>query len=193
MKIKIGANNSLVPLPTTLVGAIVDNLPNYNTISDVGVAGRSNMITITMNKTHFTNSGIKKNKEFSVNIPNINIVKKTDYCGIYSGKNVNKSEIFETFYGKKTKAPMIVECPINMECKLIDIASIKDFNIYIGVVIETYCNSNLYDNGDIDFTKLNPIIFLMYNRSYWKLGEQFSSAWSVGKNYKGYENNEDWN
>ena len=106
MKIKIGPKNCLYPLPTTLIGANVNEKPNFVAIAHVGIMDLGH-VSLGMAKAHYTNMGIKKNKAFSVNIPSEKMVKKTDYCGLVSGRQVDKSELFTIFYGEPKNAPMI--------------------------------------------------------------------------------------
>ena len=58
MKIELGAKNCLYPLPTMLVGALVNGKPNYIAIAHVGIMDPES-VSLGMNKLHFTNSGIK--------------------------------------------------------------------------------------------------------------------------------------
>jgi flavin reductase (DIM6/NTAB) family NADH-FMN oxidoreductase RutF len=183
MKISLGAKNCLYPLPTTIVGANIDGRPNYITIAHVGIMDLVS-ISLGMNKVHYTNAGIKENKTFSVNIPSISMVKETDYCGLVSGKSIDKAGLFNSFYGKLETAPMIKECPINMECKLIQIVNFPRHDVFIGEIIETYCDDSCITDNIVDFTKVQPILFTMNDTGYWKLGERFARAWSIGKNYK---------
>jgi flavin reductase (DIM6/NTAB) family NADH-FMN oxidoreductase RutF len=104
MKIKLGAKNCLYPVPTTLVGANVDGKPTYIAIAHIGIMDHGS-ISLSMGKSHYTNPGIKENKTFSVNIPSVEMVRETDYCGLVSGKNQDKSKIFEAFYGKLRRPP----------------------------------------------------------------------------------------
>jgi flavin reductase (DIM6/NTAB) family NADH-FMN oxidoreductase RutF len=90
MKMDLGAKNCLYPMPTTLVGALVNENPNYTTIAHVGIMDFES-ISLGMNKLHYTNIGIKANKTFSINIPSTKMVKETDYCGLVSGKDKNKA------------------------------------------------------------------------------------------------------
>ena len=85
-------------MPTTLVGANVNGKPNFITIAHVGIMDLGS-ISVGMAKVHYTNVGIKENGTFSVNIPSIELVKETDYCGIISGKNADKAGLFEIFFG----------------------------------------------------------------------------------------------
>jgi flavin reductase (DIM6/NTAB) family NADH-FMN oxidoreductase RutF len=167
-------------MPTTLVGANVNGKPNYITIAHVGIQELGS-ISLSMAKSHYTNSGIKENGTFSVNIPSVEMVKETDYCGIVSGKNVDKGEMFDHFYGKLETAPMIKECPINMECRLARTVDFPKHDLFVGEIVETYCDEQCLIDGAVDFSKVQPILFVMNDKSYWKLGEQFAKAWSAGK------------
>jgi flavin reductase (DIM6/NTAB) family NADH-FMN oxidoreductase RutF len=183
MRIELGPKNCLYPLPTTLIGAIANGKPNFLAIAHVGIMDLGS-VSLGMAKIHYTNKGIKENKTFSVNIPSENMVEKTDYCGLVSGREVNKGELFETFYGKLKTAPMIEECPINMECELIKTVDFPNHDIFIGRIVETYCDDKVLENGVIDFSKVKPILFVMNDRSYWKLGGKLARAWNVGKKLK---------
>ena len=186
MKAKLGAKNCLYPLPTTLVGANVDGKPNYITMAHVGIMDPGS-ISLGMHKSHHTNGGIKANKTFSVNIPSVEMVKETDYCGIVSGKKIDKAKLFETFYGKLETAPMIRPCPLNMECRLIQTVDFPNHDVFVGEVVETYCDEEVLTDGIVDFAKIQPILFVVNDRSYWKLGERFAKAWNVGNELKGHE------
>jgi len=109
------------------------------------------------------------------------MVKETDYCGLVSGKSVDKADLFKTFYGKLKTAPMIEECPLNMECKLITTVDLANSEVFIGEVTATYCDEAALTDGVVDFGKVQPILFVMNDRSYWKLGERFAKAWDVGR------------
>ena len=183
MKIELGAKNCLYPLPTTLIGALVNGKPNYTTIANVGIVDPAS-VSLGMNKSHYINAGIKANKTFSVNIPSTKLVKETDFCGLASGKSTDKSDIFKTFYGKLKTAPMIEECSINMECELIKTVDFPSHDIFMGKVVATHCDESVLTNGEVDFEKVQPILFVMNDASYWGLGKKFAKAWSIGKEFK---------
>jgi flavin reductase (DIM6/NTAB) family NADH-FMN oxidoreductase RutF len=183
MKIDVGAKNCLYPLPTTLVGTLVNGKPNYITIAHVGIMDGGS-VSLGMNKVHYTNAGIKANCTFSVNIPSVKMVKETDHCGLVSGKTMDKSALFKTFYGKLKSAPMIEECPVNMECELIKTVDFPSHDVFVGRIAATYCDEAVLTEGVVDFGKVQPILFVMNDRSYWKLGDKFAKAWDVGKDLK---------
>lgn len=180
MKVKLGIKNCLYPMPTTLVGALVNGKPNYITIAHVGIMDLTS-VSLGMNKSHYTNQGIRKNKTFSVNIPSTKMVKETDYCGLVSGKNDDKAHLFKTFYGTLETAPMIEECAINMECQLVKTVDFPNHDIFIGKIVETYCDEGVLTAGNVDFDKLQPILFVMNEGSYRKIGGKIAKAWNIGK------------
>jgi flavin reductase (DIM6/NTAB) family NADH-FMN oxidoreductase RutF len=179
-KIELGAKNCLYPLPTTIVGSLVTGKPNYTTIAHVGIMDMGS-VSLGMNKNHYTNPGIKTNGAFSVNIPSVKMVKQTDYCGLFSGKTKDKAALFKTFYGKLKTAPMIEECTVNMECELIKTVDFPSHDVFVGKVAATYCDESVLSDGKLDFAKVQPILFVMNDRSYYKLGDKFAKAWDVGK------------
>ncbi len=183
MKISLGAKNGLYPMPTTIVGAMVNGKPNYIAIAHVGIMDHGN-ISLGMNKAHYTNAGIKANKTFSVNIPSVDMIKETDYCGLASGKNTDKSQVFEAFYGSLKTAPMIQKCPLNMECRLVQTVDFPHHDVFIGEIVETYCDETILTNSTIDLTKLRPFLFTMWDSGYWEVGKKIAKAWSIGKEYQ---------
>jgi flavin reductase (DIM6/NTAB) family NADH-FMN oxidoreductase RutF len=181
MKKELGVKNCTYPMPVTIVGATVEGRPNYLTIAHVGIMDFSH-VSVSMGKIHYTNAGIKSNGTFSVNIPSVELVRETDYCGLVSGRKFDKAAVFETFYGKLGTAPMITQCPLNMECRLAQTVDMPNHDVFIGEIVEAYCDEQLATEGDmVDFTGVRPILFAMYDKSYFELGERFADAWSVGK------------
>jgi flavin reductase (DIM6/NTAB) family NADH-FMN oxidoreductase RutF len=180
MKTELGARNCLYPLPTVLVGALVNGKPNYITIAHVGIMDLES-VSLGMNKRHHTNAGIKTNKTFSINIPSTMMIKETDYCGLVSGKDKNKADMFKTFYGTLKTAPMIEQCSINMECELVKTVDFPNHDIFIGKIMNTHCDETVLTDGEVDFEKVQPILFVMNDRSYWSLGKKLAKAWNIGK------------
>nr|MDO8082100.1 flavin reductase family protein [Candidatus Freyarchaeota archaeon] len=184
-KKEIGAKNYLYPMPATLVGANVGGKPNYLTVAFCGIANLNPpVISVSLNKTHYTNPGIKENKTFSVNIPSAEMVKITDYCGLVSGSKVDKSKLFETFYGKLKTAPMIKECPLNLECKLVQTLEFSVDEVFMGEIVAAYSEERYLTNGLPDIKKINPMVFSMHDNNYWKVGELVGRAWNIGKKFK---------
>lgn len=167
--VKIGNKNYLYPNPIILVGTNVNGKTNYLNVSYCGIVNRiPAMISISLNKSHYTCAGIKENKSFSINIPSVGMLEVTDYCVIVSGKDV----------------PMIQECPINMECRVIHELDLGGTNIIIiGEVVQIYSEEKYLTNNIPDLKKINPILVSIYEFNYYGVGEKIGKAWDVGKNY----------
>jgi flavin reductase (DIM6/NTAB) family NADH-FMN oxidoreductase RutF len=186
IKKTLGGTNLLYPTPTTIVGAIVEDKPNFITIAHIGIVNHAkpHLISLSMGKAHHTNAGIKENKAFSVNIPSEGLVIATDYVGLVSGKKTDKSGLFEIFYGNLEKAPMITECPINMECKLYDIYNTPTHDLFIGEIFETYADESVLEDGKVDLARVKPLLFDMSSVQYWSVGRPVGRCWNIGKQLK---------
>jgi flavin reductase (DIM6/NTAB) family NADH-FMN oxidoreductase RutF len=180
-KIEVGSKNFLYPTPTTLVGANVGGKPNYTTIAHVGILKYAT-ISVSVNKKHYTGAGIKENGTFSLNIPSAQMVQVTDYCGLVSGQEVDKAALFKNFYGQLRTAPMIEECPANMECQVIQTLDLGTHEIFIGEIAATYCNEDCLTEGKgEDLLKVDPILFSMSGGRYFAVGREIGRAWDAGK------------
>ena len=143
-KVKFNKLPLVYPIPSVLIGTIINDKPNFATIGNCGIISvNPAVIYISMEKNHYTNKGIRENQVFSINIPSADLVEKVDYCGLVSENNIGKSQIFKCFYESNDKIPLIEECPINMECKVTKIIEIYDMELFIGEIIETYVNQRL--------------------------------------------------
>jgi len=87
----------------------------------------------------YTLKGIHQNNTFSVNVPSVDIAKETDYCGIESGSKVDKVTIcgFDVFYGKVETAPMVEQCPVNLECSVVHTLNLGSHSLVVGRIEET--------------------------------------------------------
>ncbi|MBL7205526.1 MAG: flavin reductase family protein [Desulfobacteraceae bacterium] len=186
MKKKLDGTNVLYPTPTVIVGALVEGKPNFITIAHIGILNHAkpHLISLSMGKIHYTNPGIKENRAFSVNIPSEDLVVETDCVGLVTGKKTDKSTLFDVFYGRLEKAPMIEQCPINMECKLYDIYDTPAHDILIGEIVETYVDESVLTDGKVDISKVKPLLFDMSSVKYWSVGNVIADCWSIGKQLK---------
>jgi len=178
-KVLIG-KTSVSPAPTVIAGALVDGKANYLTLGGFGgMSITPQMIYITVNKAHYTNSGIKDSGYFSVNLPSADMVQKTDYVGLVSGRDTDKSGVFTSFYGTAKAAPMIEECPVNMLCKVYKMIDLPNNEVFIGEIVETYINADCLNGNVPDMKKINPLI--LTGGAYWSLGDIVGAAFKDGR------------
>jgi len=166
--------------PIVIAGALVDGKANYITIGGFGGMSRAPpMVYITSAKAHYTNAGIKETGYFSVNVPSPDLVQKTDFVGLVSGRDNDKSGIFTPFYGSVDKAPMIRECPVNILCKVFKQVDLPNNDVFIGEILEVYVDSDCITDGKPDAKKINPV--LLAGGLYWELGKVIGTAYKDGK------------
>src|SRR5659263_71524 len=91
----------------------------------------------------------------------ISRIVTTDYCGLVSGKTTDKSQVFETFYGELKTAPMVKECSLSLECKLIDRIDLPTNIFFIGEIIASYTDEKYLTDGKLDIKKMNPLLLSM--------------------------------
>jgi len=183
VKKPIGPKNVLYPLPVLLIGAMAAGRPTYTTIAHVGILDFET-ISLGFSKSHFINVGIKENRTFSVNFPTTEMVIQTDYCGMVSGSREDKARLFTTVYGELKTAPLIEECPLSMECRLVDTIDRPKHDVFIGEIVQTHCEESMIRHGDVLYDKIQPILFTMSGHGYWRLGERFATAWEIGRKLK---------
>jgi flavin reductase (DIM6/NTAB) family NADH-FMN oxidoreductase RutF len=175
-------NNFFIPMPVVLVGTQVNGKDNFIT---VGWCARANanppMIVCGIGNHHYTPKGIAETKTFSVNIPSSALLEKTDYCGIVSGEKTDKSGIFDVFYGSLKTAPMIKECPVSLECRLVKTVPLPTNTLFIGEITGAYADGRVMKDKKPDFPEIDPLFLTMPDNRYWTLGKYAGDAWSAGK------------
>jgi flavin reductase (DIM6/NTAB) family NADH-FMN oxidoreductase RutF len=184
-KVALGPQTLIYPMPAMLVGANVNGTPNFMAVAWGGIAcSDPPMISVAIRHARHTLKGIKQNQVFSVNIPSVEQVKETDYCGMVSGSKADKVRAcrFEVFYGKLGNAPLIMQCPVNLECKVVQVLNLGSHSLVIGRVEETYVSEDCLREGRPDVDKIKPLTYVTSPAArYQGLGEVVGKAWSVGR------------
>ena len=175
-------------MPVAMVGTNVNDKPNFMTVAWHGVANADPlMIAVAIRPHRHTYKGIKQNMTFSLIVPSTDHIKETDYCGIFSGDKVNKVDVckFEVFYGKLKNAPMIEQCPVNIECKVVHILTLGTHAFVIGQVEAVHVSEDCMTGGKPDAEKIKPFLYVLGTaREYKSLGGRLAQAYTVGKELK---------
>lgn len=165
--------NPLSPLSVVLVGSLVNGHPNYLVIGYISPFDFGRYIFFSLYKKRYTRIGIRENRTFSVNVPSEDLLPETKVCGSRSGRDFDKGLLFETFYGELKTAPMIHQCPINIECEVAEILDYGPNEGIIGKVIKSYADSRCITDGKLDWRKVHPIIWATGGDfNYYRLGER---------------------
>ncbi|SEM20685.1 NADH-FMN oxidoreductase RutF, flavin reductase (DIM6/NTAB) family [Syntrophus gentianae] len=139
------------------------------------------MLGICVNKNNASHKAIVDTGEFSINLPTAEMIEKTDYVGLVSGRHVDKSDLFQVFYGELKSAPMITECPLTIECKLSQTVSLPTHTFFIAEIINIYTEDEILSEGKPDIKKIRPFLLTMPDNNYWAVGENLGKAWSAGQ------------
>jgi flavin reductase (DIM6/NTAB) family NADH-FMN oxidoreductase RutF len=161
-KIKLD-NRPVGPFPGMIVGAMRNDKPTYTAVGAGGCACLEPVLCASLKDTHYITEGIAKSGYFSVNIPSTALVKELDYCGLVSGWDVDKSELFTPFFDTAGSAPLITECPLNFLCKVCDSTKIRGFTMFFGDIIAAFANEDSLTQGQPDPVKVDPIIMMAVN------------------------------
>ena len=133
------------------------------------------LIGIAIAKTHVSFELIKKSGEFIVNVPSVDLLKQSIYCGSIHGDKVDKfkeAKLTPKKANKLIKAPLIDECIGHIECYLRDIKDIGDHGLFIGEVIGASAEEDLFnETWQIDKTKL---LFHLGGKYFTNSGEQLN-------------------
>jgi flavin reductase (DIM6/NTAB) family NADH-FMN oxidoreductase RutF len=139
------------------------------------------MLGICVSRNNASNKAILDTCEFSVNLPTVDMVEVTDYTGLVSGKRVDKSGLFEVFYGELKSAPMISDCPITIECKVTQTVELPTNSFFIAEIVNIYSEEKYLADGKPDIKKINPFVLTMPDNNFWAIGEPVGKAWNAGK------------
>jgi flavin reductase (DIM6/NTAB) family NADH-FMN oxidoreductase RutF len=186
-KVPMGPRMLFYPRPTFLVGAIVDDKPNFMVVAGGGgVNSEPLTIAVPIQHSRYTLKGIRQNMAFSVNLPSADMAKETDYCGNASGFEVDKVKIcgFNLFYGKLDKAPLIEQCPVNAECTVAHMLDLGTHTLVLGRVEEIYCSENSLTDGMPDLNKVNPMIYTTQLRQYLTVGQVVGDSKVISQGLK---------
>ena len=184
IKKEIEPSRLMYPRPTLLVGANVNNKVNFMAVGGGGVANAEPpMIAVPIRHHLYTLGGIKQNSTFSVNIPSSDLVKETDYCGIVSGRTTDKVKDcdFKVFYGNLKTAPLIEQCPINLELKVAHILNLGTHAFVVGEVKGSFITEDCMTDNKPDVNKIKPMIFNLESGVYLSFGEIIANAFSIGR------------
>jgi len=164
----------LNPVPAAMVTcADADGKPNIITIAWTGTINtKPPMLSISIRKERYSYNLIKEKGEFVVNLTNKQLVRAADFCGVKSGRNVDKfAETGLTpIKAEKVSVPLIRESPVNIECVVRDIIPLGSHDMFIGEIKAVHVDEKLLDKkGKLCLEKAELICYS--HGEYWTLGK----------------------
>ena len=172
------------PVPAVLITCSDGKKDNVFTVAWTGtICSDPAMTFISVRKERFSYDIIKNTGEFCINLTTKELAFATDYCGVRSGKNLDKFKEMKLTKEKCSviNVPMIKESPITIECKVQDIKELGSHDMFIAQVVAINVDDKYIDDtGRFDMQKCNLIAYS--HGEYYELGEKIGKfGYSVKK------------
>ena len=167
--------NMLYPLPVVLV-SMADEKGNYNiiTIAWAGtVCTNPPMVSISLRPERYSYRILKETGEFVINLTTKTLVYATDYCGVKSGRDVDKFRDLglTPLPAGHVAAPLIGESPVNIECKVRQIMPLGSHHMFLADVAAVHADEKYMDEKHkFHLEKADPIVYS--HGAYYACGEQ---------------------
>ena len=177
--------NMLYPLPAVMVSCQrKDEKPNIITVAWAGtICSDPAMVSISVRKERYSHSIIKETGEFVINLTTKELAFATDYCGVKSGRDVDKFADMKLSPGKASVVgcPIIEESPVNIECKVTEIKELGSHDMFIAEVVAVNVSDKYMDeNGRFNLNSTNLMAYS--HGEYYSLGEKIGKfGYSVKK------------
>ena len=185
MRKNFGAKPILYPQPVFIIGTYDENgVPDAMNAAWGGIS-EENEISICISCDHKTTKNLLKTEAFTVSMATLDTVAACDYVGIVSANDVPNKLSHAGFHTEKSElvnAPIILELPMTLECKLKSYD--PDTCRLVGEVINVSADECILTEGKIDPAKLCPIVFDGANNTYHVLGEKIGRAFYDGLKLK---------
>lgn len=188
MKQKWKPGNMLYPLPVVMVSC-ADKAGNDNiiTIAWTGtICSDPAMLSISVRPERHSYKMIEETGEFVINLTTEELAFATDYCGVKSGRDMDKWAAAKLTREKAdiVSAPMIKESPVNIECKVREIIPLGSHDMFLADVVNVNVDdAYMEENGKFDLAKANPLVYS--HGTYYKTGKKLGTfGYSVKKKKK---------
>ena len=184
-KINFKPGNMLYPLPVVMVScADKEGKPNIVTIAWTGtICSDPAMVSISVRPERHSYHMIEETGEFVINLTTKELAFATDYCGVKSGRDVDKFKEMNLTPLPATQvgAPLIAESPVNIECKVTEVKQLGTHDMFMAEVVAVHADEKYMDEkGKFHLEWAEPIVYS--HGTYFSCGEQLGTfGYSVKK------------
>lgn len=179
----------IYPLPAVMVSCgHYPDACNVFTASWTGtICSDPPMCYVSIRKSRYSYNLIKESGEFVINLTNKDLAKATDWCGVKSGRDVDKFKEMglTAIKGTQVDAPMIDEAPVNIECKVVEIKELGTHDMFLAKVVAVNADSKYIDpkTGALDLKAANMLTYM--HGQYYNIGSPIGKfGWTVEKKRK---------
>ena len=187
MKLALPPQTILLPSPVLIIGTYgPDGRPNIMNAAWGGiVSSKPPCISVSLREATLTWHNIKQAEAFTVNIPSETYLKEADFAGLVSGREHDKFKEagLTPERSKLVNAPIVLEFPYSLECKLIKTVELGLHTMFIGEIVGMMADSEILTEKQLpDIEKVRPMLFGSFgNMAYYGVGEKIGGAFSSGK------------
>lgn len=176
----------LAPVPPALVACGDMEHPNVLTVAWIGIVNSQPPKSyVSIRPERFSHKLISESGEFTINLPTESLVRAVDYCGVRSGRDVDKFEKcgLTPVAASEVSAPIIDECPISLECRVFDRIEFGTHDMFLCDIVAV-CADDKYitKSGKLDLKKADLIAYS--HGEYFSLGDKLGTfGFSVRKRH----------
>jgi flavin reductase (DIM6/NTAB) family NADH-FMN oxidoreductase RutF len=176
------------PQPTTLVSTVGSGGAfDVMTASWVSIVSKTPpTLAVSLNRGRLTYEQIRDTGCFVVNMVPKRLAVEADYCGLRSGRDRDKLAVagLTPVKASRVAAPLIAECPLNVECRLLREVELGEYVLVLGEILEIHAAESAFgEDGRIDAGAFDPLVYLGGIREYWSLGDLAGIAYRDGKRF----------
>ncbi len=181
----LGPCITFFPQPTTLISTLdADGEINVMTASWVAMVSKTPpTIAVSLHHQRRSYANIRATGEFVVNAVPADLVLAADLCGVRSGNDTDKLAVtgLKTSRATRIAAPLLTDCPLNLECRLTLEVPLGDYRLLLAEVLEVHAlKAAIRDDGSYDAAAFDPLVYLGGIREYWDLGSKRATAYKDG-------------
>lgn len=147
-RIKFRGGAMLAPLPPALVSCGTEENSNIITIAWTGILSTVPPKTyISVRPTRYSYDIIKNQKEFVINLCTASLARSADYCGMFTGRKVNKFDKcgLTRIASEEVACPSIAESPLSLECRVTDIVPLGSHDMFLADIVAVTVDESLLD------------------------------------------------
>ena len=184
-KISFKPGNMLYPLPAVMVSvADREGRTNIITVAWAGtICTNPPMVSISVRPSRYSHHMILETGGFVINLTTRALVRATDYCGVRSGRDVDKWKEagLTPMRSDAVDVPCIAECPVNIECRVVRTEQLGSHDMFIAEVAAVHVDDRYMDGkGRFHLEDARPIVYS--HGEYYDLGEKLGRfGYSVQK------------
>ena len=177
-------NTLISPVPPAMVSCGTPDAPNIITVAWTGIVNSNPPMTyISVRPERYSHHIIRESGEFAVNLTTRELVRAADFCGVRSGRDINKFEALSLtpLPSSTISAPIIAESPLSFECRVTEVKHLGSHDMFLALITGVQVEESLIDkNGRLRIDRAGLAAFA--HGEYFALGERLGSfGYSVRK------------